>query len=95
MQLESEDLGLRHLKNLIKPVRVFRVLPPGARSSEVVAEARKARVMVLPLANSSGLPDETYLSEGIREEPHCRSVALRTFGCPGHGVLRRVSRPVT
>ena len=49
MQLESEDLGFRHLKNLIKPVRVFRVLPPGARSSEVVAEARKSRVMVLPL----------------------------------------------
>ena len=68
LQLNVEDLGLRHLKNLIKPVRVFRVLPAGARSAEVVAEARKSRVMVLPLANSSGLPDETYLSEGITED---------------------------
>ena len=68
IELESEDLGLRHLKNLIKPVRVFRILPPGATSSEVVAEARKSRVMVLPFANSSGLPDETYLSEGITED---------------------------
>jgi adenylate cyclase len=68
MQLDTEDLGFRLLKNLIKPVRVFRVLPPGALSQEVVAEARKSRVMVLPLANSSGLSDETYLSEGVTED---------------------------
>ena len=30
IELDTEDLGFRLLKNLIKPVRVFRVLPPGA-----------------------------------------------------------------
>ena len=68
IQLDWQDLGFRHLKNLVEPVRVFRVLPPGARPSEVIAEARKSLVMVLPFANSSGLPDETYLSEGITED---------------------------
>ena len=68
IELDWQDLGLRHLKNLVKPVRVFRLLPQGARPSEVVAEARKSLVMVLPFANSSGLPDETYLSEGITED---------------------------
>lgn len=63
-----EDLGLRHLKNLIDPVRVFRFVPSGASPLPIIAEARKPVVMVLPFANRGGLVEETYLSEGITED---------------------------
>jgi adenylate cyclase len=41
-----QDLGLRHLKNLVEPVRVFRFVPRGASGGlQVVAEARKPRII--------------------------------------------------
>jgi adenylate cyclase len=63
-----QDLGLRHLKNLVKPVRVFRFAPGGANALPVVSAARKPLVIVIPLANSSGNADDAYLSDGITDD---------------------------
>ena len=63
-----QDLGLRHLKNLVKPVRVFRFVPGDASPLPVVAEARKPLVIVLPFANPGGVAEEAYLSDGITED---------------------------
>ncbi len=63
-----QDLGLRHLKNLVKPVRVFRFVPGATSPLPVVAEARKPLVIVLPFANPGGLAEEAYLSDGITED---------------------------
>jgi adenylate cyclase len=63
-----QDLGLRHLKNLVEPVRVFRLVPRGASGLPVVAEARKPLIIVLPFANPGGRTEEAYLSEGITED---------------------------
>lgn len=63
-----QDLGFRHLKNLTRPVHVFRFIPPEAGPLPVVAEARKPVVIVLPFANRGGLAEEAYLSDGITED---------------------------
>lgn len=63
-----QDLGLRHLKNLVKPVRVFRFAPVGISPLPVIAEARKPVVIVMPFADRGGRADETYLSEGMTED---------------------------
>jgi len=63
-----QDIGLRHLKNLVEPVRVFRFMPRGAVDLPVLAEARKPRIIVLPLANPGGHAEEAYLSDGVTED---------------------------
>jgi adenylate cyclase len=63
-----QDLGLRHLKNLVKPVRVFRFASANTGSLPVVAAARKPLIIVLPLANSGGNAEDTYFSDGITED---------------------------
>lgn len=63
-----QDLGFRHLKNIVKPVRIFRTMPGGGSPLPVVAEARKPLVIVLPFANPGGRAEETYLSDGITED---------------------------
>ena len=63
-----QDLGFRHLKNLVEPVRVYRFAGGGAGPLPVVAEARKALTIVFPFTNPGGLAEESYLSEGITED---------------------------
>ncbi|MFC7399008.1 adenylate/guanylate cyclase domain-containing protein [Chelatococcus sp. GCM10030263] len=64
-----QDLGLRHLKNIVTPVRVFRAVPEGAEGAlPAVAEARQPLIIVLPFANPGGRAEETYLSDGITED---------------------------
>jgi TolB-like protein/class 3 adenylate cyclase/Flp pilus assembly protein TadD len=63
-----QDLGLRHLKNLIDPVRVYRLTPGEPGALPVVAEARKPLIIVLPFGNPGGLADESYFGEGMTED---------------------------
>ena len=63
-----QDLGLRHLKNLIRPVRVFRYAPPGASPLPALAEASRPVIIVLPFVDPGGSGDEAYLSDGITED---------------------------
>lgn len=69
------DLGERELKNISRPVRVYRLEPP---PFDLAAEARRAQpylswmrrpsIAVLPFRNLSGDPDEAYFGEGITED---------------------------
>ena len=63
-----QDLGFRHLKNLVEPVRVFRFAGGGTGPLPMVAEARKPLIIVLPFTTSGGLSEESYFSEGITED---------------------------
>jgi adenylate cyclase len=65
---EFDDLGEHALKNIERPVHVFRAKAlPGATSAAAPRAARLA-VCVLPFTNMSGDPEQEYFSDGITED---------------------------
>lgn len=64
-----EDLGEQHLKNVARPVHVFRILEvsPSVAADALAFTARPA-VAVLPFDNMSGDPAEDYFVDGLTED---------------------------
>jgi TolB-like protein len=66
-----EDLGEQQLKNIARPVHVYRVHPTGG-SAELTRPALplpdKPSIAVLPFANMSGDPEQDYFADGMVEE---------------------------
>jgi TolB-like protein len=72
-----EDLGEQRVKNIARPVRVYRVrddtatslpsptLPP---TSQPLPLPDKPSIAVLPFANMSGDPEQDYFADGMVEE---------------------------
>ncbi|MBR1143265.1 adenylate/guanylate cyclase domain-containing protein [Bradyrhizobium sp. AUGA SZCCT0431] len=70
-----EDLGEQSVKNIVRPIRVFRVrldaeaAPEGAKDAAVAAPAsKKPSIAVLPLANMSGDPEQEFFADGLTED---------------------------
>jgi adenylate cyclase len=79
LDLAFEDLGEPELKNIARPVRVYRVGPPAsgrqaAGTAAVQSTAPplplpdKPSVAVLPFANMSSDPEQEFLADGIAED---------------------------
>jgi adenylate cyclase len=69
-----EDLGEQQVKNIARPVRVYRVRDaaaaksPSALASPVPPLPDKPSIAVLPFANMSGDPEQEYFADGMVEE---------------------------
>jgi adenylate cyclase len=79
LPLRFEDLGERRLKNIERPVRVYRVLldsgvSPASASRDTVPGVSlpsfgdRPSFAVLPFANLSGDPEQEYFADGISED---------------------------
>jgi adenylate cyclase len=70
-----EDLGEQQVKNITRPVRVYRVREIGVTAKSPSAPAPptlplpdKPSIAVLPFANMSGDPEQEYFADGMVEE---------------------------
>ena len=71
-----EDLGEQSLKNISRPVRVFRVRPAGAGSGSAPEPAPAAQlalpdrpsIAVVPFQNMSADPEQEYFADGMVED---------------------------
>jgi adenylate cyclase len=69
IDIAFEDAGEQQLKNIAKPVRVYRVRTSGSRAtSPTLALPDKPSIAVLAFQNMSGDPDQEYFADGIAED---------------------------
>ncbi len=76
LDIGFEDLGEQTVKNISRPVRVFKVLlergdeaaPATVPAPSARAEAEKPTIAVLPFANMSGDPEQEFFADGLTED---------------------------
>jgi TolB-like protein len=71
LHLAFEDLGEQQVKNIARPVHVWRArlgAKPAASASAPLALPDKPSIAVLPFQNLSGDPEQEYFADGMVEE---------------------------
>ena len=74
LELKYEDLGLKEVKNMTQPIRVFRVVTDidtaleAPAVGESLALPNKPSIAVLPFDNLSRDPDQGFFADGIAED---------------------------
>ena len=82
---EFDDLGEQSLKNIARPLRVYRYRVLSAAATELPATALplpdKPSLAVLPFQNLSGDPEQEYFADGMVEEIITALSKVRWFFC--------------
>jgi adenylate cyclase len=70
LDIVFDDAGEQNLKNIGRPVRVFKVRDRGAAASQrpTLALPDKPSIAVLPFINMSGDPEQDYFADGMVDE---------------------------
>ena len=70
LDIVFDDAGEQNLKNIGRPVRVFRVRDRGAAASQrpTLALPDKPSIAVLPFQNLSADPEQEYFADGVVED---------------------------
>ena len=74
LDVAFEDLGEQNVKNIVRPLRVFRVLLKGESASgtsgaaDETGVAIKPSLVVLPFVNMSGDPEQEFFADGLSED---------------------------
>lgn len=72
LDLSAEDGGEHQVRNIVRPVRIWRWHPSGrstaVRSNAPLAMPEKPSIVVLPFDNMSGDVEQSYFSDGITED---------------------------
>jgi adenylate cyclase len=90
VDFDFEDLGPQELKNIARPIRVYRLAGDTAElSEELVATATpsaspagfddRRAIAVLPFANFSGDPEQEFFADGITEDIISMLAGWRAF----------------
>jgi adenylate cyclase len=68
LALNLDDLGEQSLKNIARPVHVYRISSIGTPNRAVPADTQNPlSIAVLPFDNMSGTPEQGYIGDGIAE----------------------------
>ncbi|TXR49433.1 adenylate/guanylate cyclase domain-containing protein [Phyllobacterium endophyticum] len=74
LEVSIEDLGDKTLKNISRPVRLFRIglehsaLPAQSGDFDVKRSVSKPSIVVLPFNNMSGDSDQEFFADGLTED---------------------------
>ena len=73
LDLAFEDMGEQQVKNIARPVRVYRIIRLASSRAEAIAQQTpnlpdKPSIAVLPFQNMSGDPEQEYFADGMVEE---------------------------
>jgi TolB-like protein/class 3 adenylate cyclase len=73
VEAEFADIGEQNLKNIARPLRVFRLGPLSSPAQPIAPPAAlplpdKPSIAVLPFQNMSGDPEQEYFADGMVEE---------------------------
>ena len=63
-----DDQGEIEVKNIARPVRVFRVRTDARASTQRAIQSDKPGLAVLPFVNMSGDPEQEYFADGVTED---------------------------
>jgi adenylate cyclase len=86
-ELPLKSLGSRYLKNISAPLELYRmVMPWDENQTKQVTQLDPSRIAVLPFANMSPDPNDSYFADGITEK-----IISTLSGISGLNVVARTS----